>query len=112
MIPDTQNMSIQQLYGVVQAMLGPLVGWLVAKGMDSPTAGLVAGAIAMLIAVGWSLMMHRKTSQAAAVASTPGVKVVVDKTAPLVLHQLANDPAAPAIVHSAPVPQASGGTNR
>ncbi|PWT73740.1 MAG: hypothetical protein C5B60_07870 [Chloroflexi bacterium] len=111
MIPDTNNMSVQQLYGMVQVMLGPLVGWLVAQGMDNATAGLVAGAVAMLISVAWSVMMHRKTSQAAAVAATPGVKVVVDKTAPLVLHQLATDPNHPDIVHSdlKQRPSASGG---
>jgi uncharacterized membrane protein len=102
MIPDTQNMSIQQLYGVVQAMLGPLVGYLTAKGFDSPTAGLIVGAVATLIAVGWSLLMHRKTAQAQAVAATPGVKVVVDKSAPLPLHNLARDQVHPDIVTAKP----------
>ena len=46
--------------------------------------------------------MHRKTAQAQAVAATPGVKVVVDKSAPLPLHNLARDQVHPDIVTAKP----------
>jgi len=88
MIPDIQNTNMQQLYGLIQTMLAPLIGYLVAKGIDSPTAGLIVGGLAMVICAVWSVVTNRTTSQAERVAAVPGVKVVVDRDAPAIMHEI------------------------
>jgi hypothetical protein len=83
--------------GPLRAIAPVILGWLVARGIDSVTAGFITAAVTSLLAAAWSYFTNRMTSLAAKVAATPGVSVIVHRDAPIALKTIAQDQSVPGI---------------